>query len=164
MRLFSDLHTEPPPAYPPPPPFTPLRSEKEVIGLLQPYFAKKLSEAPNGHLIEDEYNPSKLKLKTRYPPSDRPSSGRKRLLKDTGINGLSTNVTGAGVEVRKTKRKRPLAEIEAERAERAEKKRLKLEEREKKLAEKEQKRKLREEMKEQERLAKLEAKERKVLQ
>ncbi|KAI9019481.1 hypothetical protein CLU79DRAFT_234322 [Phycomyces nitens] len=151
---------EPLPKYPPPPPFTPITSEKELIGLLQPIFRKKLADSPHG-LVEDEYLP-RNRNRPRYPPINKNSGiGRKKTAKDGSSSGGGS---GNGIDNKKSKRKRPLEEIKAEKAERAEKKRQKLEERAQRIAEKEQKRKLREELKEQERQAKLEAKEKKVRQ
>ncbi|KAI9496603.1 hypothetical protein BDB00DRAFT_807985 [Zychaea mexicana] len=147
--------------YPPPPPFSAITSEKQLIGLLQPVFQKKLSES-TGSLVEDEYVPNRHRNRPRYPPTNKTMSNRKKPLKDSGINSASSGAAGAGGENRKTKRKRPPEEIMAIKAERAEKKRQKLEEKAQRTAEKEQKRKLREELKEQERLAKQEAKEKKV--
>ncbi|KAI7863084.1 hypothetical protein BDF14DRAFT_1847660 [Spinellus fusiger] len=150
---------EPLPKYLPPPPFTPVASEKELIGLLQHVFRKKLNDAPRA-LIEDEYIPSRNRNRSRYPPTNKNSvMGRKKTAKDGSFSGGGA---GNGGDNKKSKRKRPLEEIKAERAERAEKKRQKLEERAQRMAEKEQKRKIREELKEQERQAKLEAKEKKV--
>jgi transcriptional activator SPT7 len=141
--------------YQPPPVFVPVTSEKNIIGLLKPYFAKKLSD-PNKPIIEDEYVLSRNKNRPRYPPTNRTNaSGRKRPSKDPSLAGA------AGGDNKKSKRKRPTEEIMAEKAERAEKRRQKLEEKAQRIAEKEQKKKMREELKEQERLAKMEAKEKK---
>ncbi|KAL0092816.1 hypothetical protein J3Q64DRAFT_1231691 [Phycomyces blakesleeanus] len=159
-KSTSIANNEPLPKYPPPPPFTPLTSEKELIGLLQPIFRKKLADTPHG-LVEDEYLP-RNRNRPRYPPINKNSGiGRKKTAKDGSSSGGGS---GNGADSKKSKRKRPLEEIKAEKAERAEKKRQKLEERAQRMAEKEQKRKLRDEMKEQERQAKLEAKEKKVRQ
>lgn len=150
---------EPKLAYPPPPPFTPVTSETEFIGLLRPFIKSKMTEKG---LVEDEYIPNKHKSRPKYPPTNKTNTGRKRPLKDSSPNSTGLGAGGLGGESRKTKRKRPLEEILAEKAERAEKKRQKMEEKAQRLAEKEEKRRLREELKEQERMAKQEAKERKV--
>ncbi|KAI8139598.1 hypothetical protein BJV82DRAFT_626694 [Fennellomyces sp. T-0311] len=155
------LSKEPVLTYPPPPAFTPITSEKQLIGLLQPVFQKKLAESTRG-LVEDEYMPGRHRNRPRYPPTNKSTSSRKKPLKDSGMNSASSGGGGSGNESRKTKRKRPPEEIMAIKAERAEKKRQKLEEKAQRTAEKEQKRKLREEQKEQERQAKQEAKEKKV--
>lgn len=139
--------------YPPPPTFLPLTSEKSVIGLLQPYFAKKLSD-PSRPLREDEFIPSRNKNRPRYPPTNKTAAGRKRLAKEAAV---------VASDHKKYKRKRPTEEIVAEKAEKAEKKRQKLEEKAQRIAEKEQKRKMREELREQEKQAKIEAKEKKKL-
>ncbi|KAI9268278.1 hypothetical protein BDA99DRAFT_603761 [Phascolomyces articulosus] len=153
---------EPTPNYPPPPPFTPVTTEKQLIGLLQPVFQKKLADTTRT-LVEDEYIPNRHRIKPRYPPTNKTTTNRKKPLKDSGMNSASAGgAGGAGGENRKTKRKRPPEEIQAIKAERAEKKRQKLEEKAQRTAEKEQRRKLREELKEQGRLAKQEAKEKKV--
>ncbi|ORY98465.1 hypothetical protein BCR43DRAFT_512654 [Syncephalastrum racemosum] len=143
------------PKYPPPPAFTPVTSDKALIGLLQPVFQKKLSV--EGGMVEDEYILNRHRNRPRWPPTNKTASGRKKPLKDTNTNS-NTSQAGASGEARKTKRKRPLEEVMAEKAERAEKKRQKQEERQQKMAEKEQKRKMREEQREQERQAKQEAK------
>ncbi|CAO3611432.1 unnamed protein product [Cunninghamella echinulata] len=159
LSSTSSSSNEPKFKYTPRPPFTPITSSKQTIGLLQPYFEKKLTEAENGRLIEDEFITGRHRHKSRHPPvnvSTNGPGGNGR--KKSGRDGY-----GSGQSDKKGKRKRPLEEIKAEKAERAEKRRLKLEEKAQKLAEKEQKRKLREEMKEQERLAKQEAKEKKAL-
>jgi transcriptional activator SPT7 len=144
--------------YQPRPPFTPLTSSKQIIGLLQPYFDKKFSETEENRLVEDEFSQTRSSRRPRHPPVHlglcAPGGGRKKLGKDG---------YGPGSGDKKGKRKRPTEEIKAEKAERAEKRRLKMEEKKQKVAEKEQKRKLREELKEQERLAKQEAKEKKAL-
>ncbi|KAI8636118.1 hypothetical protein BD408DRAFT_426659 [Parasitella parasitica] len=150
---MKDVNKEPQYKYPPPPSFLPLTSEKDVIGLLQPYFAKKLSD-PAGHpLIEDEYM-RRNKNRPRYPPTNKTAAGRKKLAKD---------LSSLQADHRKNKRKRPTEEIVAEKAEKAEKKRQKMEEKAQRIAEKEQKRKMREELREQEKQAKIEAKEKKRL-
>ncbi|KAK4521289.1 uncharacterized protein ATC70_011903 [Mucor velutinosus] len=148
-----DANKEPQYKYPPPPSFLPLTSEKNVIGLLQPYFAKKLSDPSGKPLIEDEYIP-KSKNRPRYPPTNKTAAGRKKLAKEA---------SSSQADHRKNKRKRPTEEIVAEKAEKAEKKRQKMEEKAQRIAEKEQKRKLREELREQEKQAKIEAKEKKKL-
>lgn len=127
-----------------------------MIGLLQPYFQKRLSD-PSHPLIEDEYIPNRHKNRPRYPPTNKNSAGGKKK------PSKEAQASGPGGEHKKSKRKRPTEEIVAEKAERAEKKRQKMEEKEKRIAEKEQKRRLREELKEQEKLAKMEAKEKKKL-
>ncbi|KAI8066805.1 hypothetical protein BC940DRAFT_257389 [Gongronella butleri] len=138
---------EPQYKYPPRPPFTPVTSSKQVIGLLQPYFEQKLADAEE-RLVEDEFNTNIRYRRPRYPPLQQStSSSSRKKQKDYAASD------------KKAKRKRPTEEILAERAE---KRRLKMEEKEKKLAEREQKRRLREEMKDKERQAKLEAKERKA--
>jgi transcriptional activator SPT7 len=144
--------------FPPPPNFQPITSEKSVIGLLQPYFAKKLSD-PERPLVEDEYIPNRHKNRSRFPPTNKNSTGRKKLSKESSGAGGS----GAGGDHKKHKRKRPTEEIVAEKAEKAEKKRQKMEEKAQRIAEKEQKRRLREEAREQEKQAKIEAKEKKKL-
>ncbi|CEP13306.1 hypothetical protein [Parasitella parasitica] len=150
---MKDANKEPQYKYPPPPSFLPLTSEKDVIGLLQPYFAKKLSD-PAGHpLIEDEYM-RRSKNRPRYPPTNKTAAGRKKLAKES---------SSLQAEHRKNKRKRPTEEIVAEKAEKAEKKRQKMEEKAQRIAEKEQKRKMREELREQEKQAKIEAKEKRKL-
>ena len=150
---MNDATKEPQYKYPPPPSFIPLTSDKNVIGLLQPFFAKKLSD-PAGHpLIEDEYIP-RNKNRPRYPPTNKTAAGRKKLAKES---------SSSQADHKKNKRKRPTEEIVAEKAEKAEKKRQKLEEKAQRIAEKEQKRKLREELREQEKQAKIEAKEKKKL-
>lgn len=138
-----------------------MTSEKQMIGLLQPLFQKKLADAPNGRLTEDEYLPIRQRGRPRYPPTNKLLSGRKKPLKDAGSNNALTG-TSAGGDTRKTKRKRPPEEIQAIKEEREKKRRQKMEERAQRAAEKEEKRKLREELKEQERLAKQEAKDKKV--
>ncbi|KAL0136261.1 hypothetical protein V8B55DRAFT_1537872 [Mucor lusitanicus] len=148
-----DANNEPQYKYPPPPTFLPLTSEKNVIGLLQPFFAKKLSDPSGKPLIEDEYIP-RSKNRPRYPPTNKTAAGRKKLAKEA---------SSSQADHRKNKRKRPAEEIVAEKAEKAEKKRQKMEERAQRIAEKEQKRKLREELREQEKQAKIEAKEKKKL-
>ncbi|GAN05795.1 SAGA transcriptional complex subunit [Mucor ambiguus] len=148
-----DANKEPQYKYPPPPSFLPLTSEKNVIGLLQPFFAKKLSDPSGKPLIEDEYIP-KSKNRPRYPPTNKTAAGRKKLAKEA---------SSSQADHRKNKRKRPTEEIVAEKAEKAEKKRQKMEEKAQRIAEKEQKRKLREELREQEKQAKIEAKEKKKL-
>ncbi|CAO3621827.1 unnamed protein product [Cunninghamella blakesleeana] len=159
MSSITPSSNEPKFKYTPRPPFTPVTSNKQVIGLLQPYFEKKLSEAENGRIIEDEFITGRHRHKSRYPPVNVGTNGPGGIgRKKTGRDGY-----GSGQSDKKGKRKRPLEEIKAEKAERAEKRRLKMEEKAQKLAEKEQKRKLREEIKEQERLAKQEAKEKKAL-
>lgn len=132
-----------------------------MIGLLQPLFQKKLADAPNGRLTEDEYIPNRQRGRPRYPPTNKLLSGRKKPLKDAGSNNALSGAT-AGGDTRKTKRKRPPEEIQAIKEEREKKRRQKMEERAQRAAEKEEKRKLREELKEQERLAKQEAKDKKV--
>ncbi|KAI8980411.1 hypothetical protein BDB01DRAFT_796328 [Pilobolus umbonatus] len=144
-----DIHLK----YPPPPSFIPIRSDNGIIGLLRPYFSRRLIDSDQP-LIEDEYIPNKNKNKSRYPPTNKGNLGKKKTSKESLGSG-STN------ENKKAKRKRPMEEIVAEKEERAEKKRLKLEEKAQRLAEKEQKRKLREELKEQEKQARIEAKEKK---
>ncbi|CAO3653291.1 unnamed protein product [Mucor hiemalis] len=150
-ELATEVHYK----YPPPPSFLAVTSEKPIIGLLQPYFSKRLSD-PNRPLVEDEYIPNRNKNRPRYPPSNKNSTGKKKPSKESAGGGL-----GPGGENKKSKRKRPTEEIVAEKAERAEKKRQKMEEKAQRIAEKEQKRKLREELKEQEKQAKIEAKEKK---
>ncbi|KAI9478715.1 MAG: hypothetical protein EXX96DRAFT_505382 [Benjaminiella poitrasii] len=142
--------------YPPPPSFPPITTETQIIGLLKPYFTKRLSN-PDLPLVEDEYMPNKNKNRPRYPPTNKPTVGRKKLTKE------SSSATGVGGEHKKHKRKRPIEEIAAERAEKAEKKRLRMEEKAQKIAEKEQKRRLREELREQEKQARIEAKEKRKL-
>lgn len=132
-----------------------------MIGLLQPLFQKKLADAPNGRLTEDEYLPIRQRGRPRYPPTNKLLSGRKKPLKDAGSNNALTGTSASG-DTRKTKRKRPPEEIQAIKEEREKKRRQKMEERAQRAAEKEEKRKLREELKEQERLAKQEAKDKKV--
>ncbi|KAG1106850.1 hypothetical protein G6F42_016588 [Rhizopus arrhizus] len=149
----NDASNEPQSKYPPPPSFLPLTTEKNVIGLLQPYFAKKLSDTAGHPLIEDEYLP-RNKNRPRYPPTNKTAAGRKKSAKEA---------SSSQADHRKNKRKRPTEEIVAEKAEKAEKKRQKMEEKAQRIAEKEQKRKLREELREQERQAKIEAKEKKKL-
>ena len=141
--------------YPPPPIFLPVTSEKSIIGLLQPYFLKRLSD-PNKPLVEDEYVPNKNKNRPRYPPTSKNSANKKKLSKESSGGG-----SGAGGDNKKSKRKRPTEEIVAEKAERAEKKRQKMEEKAQRIAEKEHKRRLKEELREQEKQAKMEAKEKK---
>ncbi|KAI7882180.1 hypothetical protein K492DRAFT_206338 [Lichtheimia hyalospora FSU 10163] len=155
------LNKEPEFKYPPAPPFTPVTSEKQMIGLLQPLFQKKLADAPNGRLTEDEYVPNRQRGRPRYPPTNKLLSGRKKPLKDAGSNNALSGAS-AGGDTRKTKRKRPPEEIQAIKEEREKKRRQKMEERAQRAAEKEEKRKLREELKEQERLAKQEAKDKKA--
>ncbi|KAG0172229.1 Transcriptional activator spt7 [Apophysomyces sp. BC1034] len=145
--------------YPPPPAFTPISSERDVIGLLRPLFRKKLSEATQG-LFEDEYLPNRYRNRPRYPPTNKNSAvGRRRAGRDGNTSGGSG---GAGGE-KKSKRKRPLEEIKAEKEERDLKRRQKIEERAQKQAEKDRKKELREKQKQQERQAKIEAKEKKAL-
>lgn len=160
LPIKKDIKNEPQYRFPPPPSFVPITSEKTLIGLLQPYFAKKLTEAAASTrgLIEDEYIPNRNRNKPRYPPSNKPTQGRKKSNKEASGTG-----SGAGGEHKKHKRKRPAEEINAEKAEKAERRRLKMEEREKRIAEKEQKRKLKVELKEQEKQARIEAKEKKKL-
>ncbi|KAI9315156.1 hypothetical protein BX666DRAFT_1959745 [Dichotomocladium elegans] len=155
------LSKEPAPKYAPPPPFTPITSEKQVIGLLQPVFQKKLAETPSGHLTEDEYIPNRHRGRPRYPPTNKVLNGRKKPSRENGP-GSSPGGPGMSGDSRKTKRKRPPEEIQAIKEEREKKRRQKLEEKAMRAAEKEEKRKLREELKEQERLAKQEAKEKKA--
>lgn len=140
--------------YPPPPSFLPVTSEGPIIGLLKPYFTKRLL---NGPVVEDEYIPTRNKNRPRHPPTNK-NSGKKKMGKES-LGGGSGNA-----DSKKSKRKRPTEEIVAEKAERAEKKRQKMEEKAQRIAEKEQKRRMREELKEQEKLAKIEAKEKKKAQ
>ncbi|RCI06534.1 Transcriptional activator spt7 [Rhizopus stolonifer] len=148
--IKSIIAKEPQYRFPPPPNFLPIKSEKAFIGLLQPYFAKKLP------LVEDEFIPNRNKNRPRYPPTNKIAAGRKKLAKDSSHSNT-------GTDHKKYKRKRPAEEIVAEKAEKAEKKRQKMEEKAQRIAEKEQKRRLREELKEQEKQAKMEAKEKKKL-
>ncbi|GAA5801474.1 hypothetical protein HPULCUR_006922 [Helicostylum pulchrum] len=143
--------------YTPPSNFLPVTSEKQIIGLLQPYFLKRLSDPAT--MLEDEYIPNRNKNRPRYPPTNKTNAGKKKLSKESSGGG-----SGNGNDHKKSKRKRPTEEIVAEKAERAEKKRQKMEEKALRIAEKEKKRKLREELKEQEKLAKIEAKEKKKAQ
>jgi transcriptional activator SPT7 len=138
--------TEPVLEHPPPPPFVRIRSTDGIIKLLQPYFVEKL-EKSEGNLGEDEYQTAR-RTRPRYPPisSKAGALNRKRPLKDNGEN-------------KKTKKKKPMEILQAERAE---KKKLKEEAKAQKVAEREQKKKLKEELKERDRLAKLEAKREKV--
>jgi transcriptional activator SPT7 len=133
--------------HPPPPPFVRIRNTDGIIKLLQPYFKEKL-EKSDGNLVEDEYLPVR-RSRPRYPPILTKVSAvtRKRPLKDT--NG----------DLKKSKKKKPMEIIQAERAE---KKKAKQEARAQKVAEREQKKKLREELKERDRQAKLDAKREKV--
>ncbi|CAO3694480.1 unnamed protein product [Umbelopsis ramanniana] len=133
--------------HPPPPPFVRIRSTDGIIKLLQPYFKEKL-EKSEGNLVEDEYQTVR-RTRPRYPPisSKAGALNRKRPLKDS--NG----------ENKKTKKKKPMEILQAERAE---KKKQKEEAKAQKVAEREQKKKMKEELKERDRLAKLEAKREKV--
>ncbi|ORX60257.1 hypothetical protein DM01DRAFT_1380641 [Hesseltinella vesiculosa] len=144
MTNMSPTNKEPQYKYTPRPPFTPVTSTKQVIGLLHPYFEKKLSE--DDRLVEDEFNAMIGYRRTRYPPLHQSSTGGNRK-KQKDYSSSSGDKKG--------KRKRVTEEVLAERAE---KRRLKLEEKAQKIAEREQKRRMREE----ERLAKQEAKERKA--
>ncbi|KAG1627861.1 hypothetical protein G6F45_007342 [Rhizopus arrhizus] len=144
--------------YQPPPNFLPVTSEKDIIGLLHPYFTKRLSDTTTP-LIEDEFIPNRNKSKPRYPPTTKNVPGRKKIPKEASAGG-----PGARGDIRKYKKKRPAEEINAEKAEKAEKKRLRMEEKAQKIAEKEQRRRLKEELKEQEKQAKIEAKEKKKAQ
>ncbi|KAI8364636.1 uncharacterized protein BYT42DRAFT_589889 [Radiomyces spectabilis] len=139
--------------YPYPGSFTSVTSENQLIGLLKPFFMEKLATS-SGALIEDEQIPNRHRNRPRYPPIKKNFSNKKGSSKDAVGDGGSQGD-------KKGKRRRGIEEIQAEKAERAEKRRQKLEERAQRLAEKEEKRRIREEIKEQERLAKLEAKERK---
>ncbi|CEG71789.1 hypothetical protein RMATCC62417_07459 [Rhizopus microsporus] len=141
--------------YHPPPSFEPVTSEKPIIGLLQPYFSKRLADS-TGSVIEDEFLPNRNKSKPRYPPTTKNVPGRKKMPKEATAGGA-----GGKGDIRKYKKKRPVEEINAEKAEKAEKKRLRMEERAQRIAEKEQRRKMKEELKEQEKLARMEAKEKK---
>ncbi|KAF7724387.1 Transcriptional activator spt7 [Apophysomyces ossiformis] len=145
--------------YPPPAAFTPIGSERDVIGLLRPFFRKKLGESPQG-LVEDEYLPNRYRNRPRYPPANKTSAaGRRR----TGRDGAASGSSGLPGSEKKSKRKRPLEEIKAEKEERDLKRRQKIEERAQKQAEKDRKKELREKQKQQERQAKMEAKEKKAL-
>ncbi|KAG9303348.1 hypothetical protein G9A89_013674 [Geosiphon pyriformis] len=55
------------PAYPTPPPWSPVSDLKTQIGLLQPFFTKKLEET-GGHLIEDEFLPQKQRIQRPKVP------------------------------------------------------------------------------------------------
>lgn len=141
------VSTEPVLEHPPPPPFLRIRSTDGIIKLLQPYFKEKL-EKSEGNLVEDEYQTVR-RTRPRYPPisSKAGALNRKRPLKDA--NG----------ENKKTKKKKPMEILQAERAE---KKKQKEEAKAQKVAEREQKKKMKEELKERDRQAKLEAKREKV--
>lgn len=124
--------------YPSPPPFIPIRTPSSLVGLLQPWYSKRLEE---NQTIEDEYIPKTKRNNNmpRYPPVNIKSAYiehqqntiKKRVLKD----GSNTNAS----EETKRKRKRAMEESKAQ------KKQQKLELKAQKLAEKEQKKKQREE-------------------
>jgi transcriptional activator SPT7 len=109
-----------------PPPFTKVTNPESFIGLLQPWYKKRLEDHPD--LLEDEYLP-RHRHRNRYPPLNKPM--KRRVLKD----GSNTHYSNE----EKKKRKHQMEELKAER------KRQKLELKAQKLAEKEQKKKEKEE-------------------
>jgi hypothetical protein len=150
MFLYTNSFEEPVVKYPIPPSFSAITSEKSFIGLLQPWYRKRLQEEPDA--IEDEYI-KRRPYRSRYPPvhirSANPqmhslttaaqSTGRRRALKD-GSNTIHASLT----EEMKKKRKQMNEEAKAER------KKYKLEQKVQKIADKELKKKQREESREKE--------------
>ncbi|KAI9264766.1 hypothetical protein BY458DRAFT_513918 [Sporodiniella umbellata] len=158
LTVSKHATTEPDLKHQPPPKFLQITSGQNIIGLLQSYFEKRLGDSANP-LIEDEFIPNRNKSKPRYPPTTKNVPGRKKIPKEASTGG-----SGSRGDIRKYKKKRPTEEINAEKAEKAEKKRLRMEEKAHRMAEKEQRKKLKEELKEQEKQAKIEAKEKKKAQ
>ncbi|KAK4516715.1 Nucleolar GTP-binding protein 1 [Mucor velutinosus] len=141
---------EPQCKHPAPPPFTPVESEDAFIGLLKPWYRKRMQDNPQNAAMEDEFKPTKKSNRPKYPPihirsanAAHINSNKRKALRD-GSNTLHSTV----LMEEKKKRKRMLEESKLQ------KKRQRLELKAQKLAEKEQKKKLREENRERERLAK----------
>lgn len=130
--------------YPPPLPFTPLSEPTATIGLLHPFFKKRLEDL--GSLIEDEFMPvsRRAAMRPKVPPTGKIiSSMRKRVPKPGELSALA--------EAKKRKRKK---EKDAQEAERLERKKMKQDAKERKLIEKQEKKKLKEESKIKEKMAK----------
>ncbi|CEG77043.1 hypothetical protein RMATCC62417_11856 [Rhizopus microsporus] len=81
MSLSSNTAKEQKIKYHPPPSFQPVASEKHIIGLLQPYFSKRLADS-TGSVVEDEFLPNRNKSKPRYPPTTKNVPGRKKMPKE----------------------------------------------------------------------------------
>ncbi|GAN00791.1 transcriptional activator spt7 [Mucor ambiguus] len=133
-----------------PPPFTPVDSEDAFIGLLKPWYKKRMQDNPQAAAMEDELKPTKKSNRPKYPPihirsanASHINSNKRKALRD----GSNTLHTTALLEEKK-KRKRLLEEAKVQ------KKKQRLELKAQKLAEKELKKKMREENREKEKLAK----------
>ncbi|KAF9902075.1 Transcriptional activator spt7, partial [Lobosporangium transversale] len=130
--------------YPPPPPFTPLTDPTETIGLLHPFFKKRMEEL--GSLLEDEFMPvsRRVAMRPKIPPTGKiVSSMKNRANKPGELSALA--------EAKKRKRKK---EKDAQEAERAERKRQKQDAKDKKMQERMEKKKMKEESKLKEKLTK----------
>ncbi|EPB89608.1 hypothetical protein HMPREF1544_03540 [Mucor circinelloides 1006PhL] len=139
---------EPQLQYPAPPPFTPAENEDAFIGLLKPWYKKRLQDNPNA--VEDEFKLTKKSNRPKNPPIHIRSANAAHINpnKRKALRDGSNTLHSTALMEEKKKRKRLLEESKAQ------KKKQRLELKAQKIAEKEQKKKLREENRERDRLAK----------
>ncbi|CEP17453.1 hypothetical protein [Parasitella parasitica] len=148
--VHSKTKEEPQLNYPLPPTFSPVQNEDSFIGLLKPWYKKRIHDNPNA--VEDEFKPTRRSNRPKNPPIHLRSANcshinqnKRKALKDG-----SNTIHSLALMEEKKKRKRLLEESKAE------KKKQRLELKAQKLAERGQKKKIREEIRERERLAKQE--------
>ncbi|KAI8644737.1 hypothetical protein BD408DRAFT_412817 [Parasitella parasitica] len=135
----SKTQEEPPLKYPFPPAFTPAKDEDSFIGLLKPWYKRRIHDNPSA--VEDEFKSARRSNRPKNPPihlrsanSIHISQSKRKALKDG-----SNTIHSLALMEEKKKRKILLEESKAE------KKKQKLDLKAQKLAEREQKKKIREE-------------------